>query len=1290
MRVRKRRLARGVAVATVTGLLAGLPLWSGPLSASARAASALSTQSAVSSPGTAGSEAVASSRAAASGEPVEVTDARSEYTTTLANPDGTFTLTQSTQPQRAKGADGAWHAIDTTLEKRSDGTVGPRSAVADLSFSGGGAGSSLIRLGRSADQELRLGWPSALPTPTLDGATATYADVPVKGVNLQLTATADGYHEVLVVTSAQAAASSALEEVKLTARGEGLSVIPGEGGGVRAVDADGNAVFRGPAGMMWDSAGDAPAGARTQLMRTAQATGTAGDADGDAQGGDDSPVQPGEGDTSAELPVQVDEGSVSVAPDLDLLRGADTVYPVYIDPSVGLGLSEWTKLSSDGDKFWKFTDPKGVGRCGVADGYACSTGGYTDRMYFEFGPGELAGKYVLDATFRAYETWSFNCTPYWVDLERTDNISEGTRWPGPKQLDQMGDRYVSAGRGDLCSPDQPNSWIEFNDNPDEPDENLTSTVRSFAAGSFPRLTLMLRAKDEGEPRAWKRFDNNAELKVNYMHKPGVPTSVGVIPGTGTKTECKSSSEPTTVTTITPTVRASVQTLVELHQGDEEGSLQAEFYMERSSDDTTKGTWNKVWSDYLPKPGWVPDGTVLSLKTDNRADGGLYRFKARTQSHGVYGAKDYDLFSPYSSWCYLRVDSTAPKAPTITSGGPYTACTSNDCAPQGGPGVPGTFTFKPNSADSDVKAYRWRLLTSDAADTKEVKPATTNGPITIKDVTPGLSGTQTLSVEASDLKLDKDGRTRWGNPAQFDFKVALADGPTGRWKFDDGAAGSGVMTAKDTGEVGTRHDAVLRDEAGTGWSTLGRRGAGDYSLRLNDNLSDPATGVGYASTDGPAVNTHDSFTVSAWTYLTDDGANHTVLSAPGEYGSAFTLYYSAAYKKWVFNRTAKDPDPAKGESAVYIRSMADAASPPLRVWTHLTGVFDTNGNTDPKDDTIQLFVNGRAQGKPVVLATASSAYTPWTADRNLMIGRSKTLQGSTGTYGEYFTGRVDEVATWQQVLPDKAIRLEGKLEKDGVPANELVAHWDPTISSGTQVAESPEDPDDPASTSFPYHRGSLALSATGASLSGEDATSLVLNGSTGSASVAGPVVDETNSFTVSTRVRLNKTALAAKPVGDKFIIAAQANPGGKSSSWALWVSKLAADTYEWRFGRTAVSADGATTLDSAQVFSEPVDPNSLDTWVDVTGVFDATADFTDNSGTQQFGKVRLYVGPIEQNDQDSAGLATPQQGTGVLTVGRGSLGGVTGRYLPGDLAKIRIWVGAMTPDQISSQVTETTR
>jgi hypothetical protein len=1215
-------------------------------------------------------EQSASERAAATGEPVEVPSERTEYTTTVANPDGTFTLTQSTQPQRARAEDGTWQDIDVTLVKRSDGTVGPKAAVVDMAFSGGGSGSGLLRLGHDG-QELRMGWPTTLPTPTLDGATATYANVPINGVDLQMTATAEGYREVLVVRTAEAAASPELEQISLTATGDGLSVVPGEGGGLRAVDADGNPVFRGPAGQMWDSAGDdAATGPQTQLL-SAAATNT-GEAQGRQTSADDL-SHPGEGDASAELPVAVGDGTVSVKPDLELLRGQETVYPVFIDPPVGLGVSEWTKLSSDGDRFWKFTEPKGVGRCGVADGYACGSG-YTDRMYFEFGPGKLAGKHVLDATFRAYETWSFNCTPYWVDLERTDNISEGTRWPGPKQLDQMGDKYVSAGRGDLCSPEQPNRWVEFNDNPAEGDENLTSTVRAFAAGKFPRLTLMLRAKDETEPRAWKRFDNNAELKVWYVHKPGVPTTVGAIPGTGNKTgPCRPLTDPLTVTVDTPTVHARVQTLVQPGADETTPALQAEFVMERSSDDTAKGTWSQVWSGYRPERGWATDGELLSITTTNRADGGLYRFRSRTQSHWSYDGKSGDLFSPYSSWCYLRIDSTAPKMPTIVSGGPYAKCTVNDCAPHGSPGVPGTFTFRPNAADKDVKAYRWRFLDMGASAVKRVDAATTNAPVTRKDITPSLPGTQTLVVEASDLKLDKDGRVRWGPPAEFVLKVGLPEGPTGRWRFDDGKPNSNVTVAKDTGEAGTRHNAVLRDTLATGWSTMGRRGAGDYSLWLNDS-TDPAKQTGYASTDGAAVNTQDSFTVSAWAYLTDASANRTVLSAPGDRGSAFTLYYSSTYKKWVFHRTDQDKD-----SPVYIRSVADEANPPLRVWTHLAAVFDAKNDVDKSNDTIQLYVNGKPQGDPVVLSKVASTYSPWAADRNLMMGVSKV----GGAYGEYFRGRVDEVAVWQYALSAEELRVEHELRQDEVPANELVAHWDATISSGKQVSESPEDPDDPASTSFPYRRGGLTLSGN-AELTGEDATALVLDGTSGYASTTGPVIDETGSFTVSARVRLNKALLESKPEGYRGMVAGQATPVGKESSWALWVEKMPDGGYHWRFGRTAVDSTGKI-VDTAFAFAqEAVGAHEFNTWVDVTGVFDATQSFSATDGTQRFGLSQLYVGQFPQIEEDG-GLEADQQGSGVLSVGRGSANGTTGHHLPGDLAKVRVWTGAMTTDQVKSQI-----
>nr|WP_308358167.1 LamG domain-containing protein [Streptomyces sp. NEAU-Y11] len=869
-------------------------------------------------------------------------------------------------------------------------------------------------------------------------------------------------------------------------------------------------------------------------------------------------------------------------------------------------------------------------------------------MYFEFAPSKLVGKHVLDATFRAHETWSFDCRPHWVDLERTDNISEGTRWPGPRQLDQMGDRYVSAGRGTHCDPEQPDSWIEFNDDPDEPDENLKSTVRSFADGRISRLTLMLRAKDESDPTAWKRFEDNAVLKVTYVPRPGAPTSVGVIPGDGTTAYCRSkASDPLIATRKDPMVQARVQTRTQPRKGEDKGSLQAEFWMERKQDD---GSWDKVWSDYRPDRGWDPDGTLEKQRTTERADGGLYRYRARTQSHWSYGGGSGDLFSPYSSWCYLKIDSTAPKAPRISGGSPYSSCTTDQCEGAGGPGVAGTFSFKPNTADRDITGYRWRLLTTTAANTK----VTSGASATVK-VTPSLSGTQVLSVQAKDV------RNRWGTPAEFIFKVAPAEGAVGRWHFADGAPGSGVTTAADSATAGTRHDATLHDTAGTGWSTLSRRGDADYSLWLND-----ASGsAGYAATSSAAVNTKDAFTVSAWAYLSDASDNRVILSQEGEKGSAFTLYYSAAHKRWVFNRTDKDrSDP------IYIRSLADTPNPPLHVWTHLAGVFDTQGDTDRKNDTIQLFVNGRAQGSPVVLSQAAPGYEPWTATRGLQFGRAKV----DGVSGEYFKGRIDETAVWQRALSADELRQETQLLEDGEPAHELVAMWDASTAKGSEIADT---------TAYPVP--AMKLSGAGASLS-EDDNALVLDGTSGYAAAAGPVVDETGSFTVSTRVRVDGAKLAAKPVGYAAQVAGQRI--GRESSWALWLVKLGDDTYRWRFTRSAVDGSGKLT-DTAEVQAE--EAPETDTWVQLSGTFDAQeawewTDPADPVTTEtRHGRVHLYVNEFDQAAEDDSGFSSAQQGSGELAVGRGTSGGVTQHHLPGSLEEIRLWTGALTSAQIRRHV-----
>ncbi|MFI1400000.1 LamG domain-containing protein [Streptomyces sp. NPDC020681] len=1181
-------------------------------------------------------QASESARAAASGEPVEVVEERTEYSTTMANPDGTFTLTQSTRPQRARTKDGSWRGIDITLERRADGTVGPKSSVVDLAFSGGGNTDPMISLG-SKRGSLSLDWPGSLPEPELAGATATYPEV-FKGVDLKLTATAEGYREVLVVKSAEAAANPALEQIKLTAKGDGLNIAAGAGGGLRAIDADGNAAFVGPAGVMWDSAGDA--GAQSQLMRSTAVAEEPEPAE--------DPNRPGEGDASAELPVQVDGSAVAVKPDLELLRGEETVYPVFIDPPMGAALQERTVLSSDGDRFWDFDGDEGVGRCHRVGPWYCDKD-HTNRMYFEFAPTNLAGKYVVDADFRAYETWSFSCSAHQVDLWRTNNISEGSSWPGPAHLDKMGDVNVSAGRGTNCTPEQPDSWVEFNDNPSESDENLTSTVRSFADGKFSRLTLMLRAQDETNPDAWKRFDDNAELQINYVPKPGLPSPYGVIPGYGASRHCNPDYDPLTVTRSDPMIEAGAQALVQPTSTAFKGSLRVYFDAERQ-DPVTKA-WIHTWEATSPSTGFDPDGTLESVRTTYRADNILYRVRMRTQSYWTHEGTTSSMASAYTPWCYFKTDFLAPKLPQVIPGSPYTGCTTT-CVGEGGPGEPGTFTFKPNAADTDVTGYRYSSLSQ--PEVKEVSVAEAEE----VSFTPTVAGEDRLFVQAKDV------RERWGDTTAFKFKVKPGPGEVGRWRFAETPELWSGFVSSDSGTEGARHNAALT--GGARWSSRARGGQADYSLALNS--TDPAEQQAYASTGtAPVVDTRYSFTVSAWAFLSDATSNRVVLSAPGTQDSAFTLYYDSDDKKWAFNRGAQDKS-----GTAHVVSYSDAANPPVGVWTHLAGVFDRQNNEDKTDDTIQLFVNGRPQGSPVRLTGAAAAYEPWQSTSGLQFGRMK----ATGTFQQHFRGQLDEITVWQRALLPNQIRDESEQKEGGVPATELVADWNAELATGNEIQEQTE-----------YERSGLKLSVEGAQLSASAAegTTLLLDGEKGYASTTGPVVDETGSFSVSARVRVDRAKWEAKPIGYRGMVAGQKNAG--ESSWALWLTKTDPDddgtaSYLWRFERTAVDGTGTVTAEAkadAGLLSD-----GFDVPADVTAVFDAAqTDPADPNSPP--GKLRLYIGATPQNANPNAGLTASVQGTGELAAGRGARAGTTGHYFPGSLDQLRIWSGALTADGVASAI-----
>src|SRR5690242_20401269 len=209
-----------------------------------------SVQAAAPAHGPASAERTASAQARRTGRLVEVVAERAESRDVFARPDGHFTARFYPGAVRVRHGSG-WVPVDTTLARGSGGMVAPRATVTPMTFSGGGAG-PLLTL-RRGDERLTLDAPWPLPRPALTGATATYRGV-LPGVDLRLTAEAEGFSEVLVVRDRKAAVDPRLAAIRFGLHLTGLAVRVAADGGMTVADQAGATVFASPPPAMWDAA----------------------------------------------------------------------------------------------------------------------------------------------------------------------------------------------------------------------------------------------------------------------------------------------------------------------------------------------------------------------------------------------------------------------------------------------------------------------------------------------------------------------------------------------------------------------------------------------------------------------------------------------------------------------------------------------------------------------------------------------------------------------------------------------------------------------------------------------------------------------------------------------------------------------------------------------------------------------------------------------------------------------------------------------------------------------------
>ncbi|GLH99343.1 hypothetical protein Pa4123_46180 [Phytohabitans aurantiacus] len=163
--------------------------------------------------------------------------------------------------------------------------------------------------------------------------------------------------------------------------------------------------------------------------------------------------------------------------------------------------------------------------------------------------------------------------------------------------------------------------------------------------------------------------------------------------------------------------------------------------------------------------------------------------------------------------------------------------------------------------------------------------------------------------------------------------------------------------------------------------------------------------------------------------------------------------------------------------------------------------------------------------------------------------------------------------------------------------------------------------------------------------------LRLDGTTGYAQTAGPVLDTSASFSVSAWARLTSKT------GNRAVLS---QDGAHRSSFYLQYFS-ATDRWRWSFPvADSVERPSYVTVDSTS--SVP-----LGQWVHLTGVYDRDA-----------GQIRLYVNGALQG---SAAYSGAWNGTGPLTIGRAKTTDALVDFFPGDLDSVEVYDRVLLPGEL---------
>lgn len=428
---------------------------------------------------------------------VEILDARTETTQVWAEADGSLTAEKHLGAVRFRDGD-TWKAIDRTLVRRADGSVGPRSDPRPVTISGRrNAGTDLLVAAGDGREKVTLGWTGPLPEPVLDGSSATYAEVR-PGVDLVVTVTPTGFEQFLVVKRRSALAEVA--SVRLPLRlPTGATTSPSRQG-LTVADTRGRNAGRIPVARMWDDDGEG------EVEVVARRKGAAHE--------------------------------LVMTPDADWLADQARQFPITIDPGYTFPEAEFdTYVASNTSTSQAWSSVLRIG--------TQNSGGTKRLAFLNLDIQDVKGARVNWATLKLWETYAPSCTAAGWQVYRVPDgalANDGTVWSNrPGEVEIMGTSSETKGAAGC-----PAGWVTI---------DATRLVQYGADRRLDRMTAGLRPYWDNTNAFYKEFkalDSGTlpHLSLNWNEVPDLADMA-----TTPATSCVAGDGRPYLNTTTPTLEA---------------------------------------------------------------------------------------------------------------------------------------------------------------------------------------------------------------------------------------------------------------------------------------------------------------------------------------------------------------------------------------------------------------------------------------------------------------------------------------------------------------------------------------------------------------------------------------------------------------------------------------------------------------------------------------------------------------------------------------------------------------